>query len=84
MGSAMREWFIGKPLHWALWAVIVAVLFAASRTYLHVRHFNVFLALVGALGFGAVLLVLLTYRKGDVITREPFDEGEWQQTSLDE
>ena len=80
----MRELFIGKPVHWAIWIVIVGVLFMASRTYLHVRDFNNFLALVGALGLGAVLFVLFTSRRGETITREPFDEGEWQQAALDE
>jgi hypothetical protein len=80
----MRELFIGKPLHWLIWLVIVGVLFAVSRSYLHVRAFNGFLALIAALGFGAVLFVWFTYRPGEAITREPFDEGEWHQTALDE
>jgi len=81
----MRELFIGKPVHWLIWLVIAPVLFAMSRVYLHVRHFNVFLAVVLLLGFGAVLTVLLTSRKGERLTREPFDEAaEWQQSAQDE
>lgn len=80
----MRELFIGKPVHWAIWIAIAAVLFAASRTYLHVRAFNAFLVLVAALGLGAVLAVLLTSRPGEAITREPIGKGDWRQTGVDE
>jgi hypothetical protein len=59
----MRELFIGKPVHWLIWVVIVPVLFAMSRVYLQVRDFNLFLAVVLLLG-RAVLVVLLTSRRG--------------------
>jgi hypothetical protein len=52
--------------------------------YLQVRDFNVFLAVVGLLGTGAVLTVLLTSRKGERVTREPFDDIEWEQSAQDE
>ena len=80
----MRELFIGKPIHWAIWAVIAAALIAMGRVYLHVRDFNAFLGVVFLLGAGAVVTVLLTTRKGEPVTREPFDEIEWRQTTLDE
>ena len=80
----MRTVFIGKPLHWLIWVVIVAALFAMSRVYLHVRGYNWFLLVLGALGLGAVLTVLLSSRKGEPVTREPYDEGEWQQSVIDE
>jgi hypothetical protein len=80
----MRSLFIGKPLHWLIWAVIVPVLFAMSRVHLHVRAYNAFLAVLALLATGAVLTVLLTSRKGEPITRESFDEGQWQQPAIDE
>lgn len=80
----LRAIFIGKPLHWVLWATIVPVLFAMGSGYLHVRHFNVFFAVVSSLGAAAVLWVLFTTRRGETITREPYDEGDWQQTGIDE
>jgi hypothetical protein len=80
----MRGLFIGKPVHWLIWVVIVPVLFAMSRVYLQVRHFNLFLAVVFLLGTGAVLAVLLTSRKAEQVTREPFDDATWQQASQDE
>ena len=80
----MRDLFIGKPVHWLIWIVIVPVLFAMSRVYLQVRDFNLFLAVVACLGTGAVLTVLLTSRRGERVTREPFDDATWQQSSQDE
>ncbi|MDJ0942936.1 MAG: hypothetical protein QNJ30_05710 [Kiloniellales bacterium] len=67
--------FLGKPVHWLLWAVIVAVLYWLGSESLHVRHFVPFLMVLIVLAGGSVLVVLSTYRKDDRITREPFDEG---------
>ena len=69
----MGRIFLGKPSHWALWLIIGAVLFGAGRVHMHVRWFGDFVLLLLALAAGAVLFVVLGYRKGDVITREPFD-----------
>ena len=67
--------FLGKRLHWLLWAVIVAVLAWLGSESLHVRHFVPFLMIVLALAGASVLFLLATYRKGERITREPFDES---------
>ena len=66
--------FLGKPWHWLLWAVIVAVLFWLGSHSLHVRSFVPFLLILLALAAGSVLLVVSSYRKGERITREPFEE----------
>lgn len=71
----MKEIFIGKPLHWLIWIVVAVVLYLLGSTKLHVQSFVPFMFAVLALAAGAVLLVILTYRKGDRITREPFDEA---------
>lgn len=70
----MKEIFIGKPLHWLIWIVIAVALYLLGDMKLHVQSFVPFIFAVLALAAGAVLLVILTYRKGDRITREPFDE----------
>ena len=41
---------------------------------LHTRDFNLFALIVLALAAVGVLVVVATYRKGDKVTREPFDE----------
>jgi len=66
--------FLGKPVHWLLWAVIVAVLYWLGSQSLHVRNFVPFLLVLIALAGGSVLVVLATYKKGDHVTREPFEE----------
>lgn len=80
----MRELFIGKPVHWLVWAVVVPVLFAMGKVYLQTRAFNVFLAVIFLLGIGAVLMVLLTSSKGERLTRETLDDADWQHSSQDE
>lgn len=71
----MKEIFIGKPLHWLIWIVVGVVLYLLGSMKLHVQSFVPFMFAVLALAAGAVLLVILTYRKGDRITREPFDDA---------
>ena len=70
----LGEIFLGKPWHWLLWAVIVAVLFWLGSQSLHVRSFVPFLLILLALAAGSVLLVIASHRKGERITREPFEE----------
>lgn len=69
----MNRVFLGKPSHWALWGVIVVVLAVAGHVHMHVRWFNDFTVLLLALTLFVVLFVVVTYRPGERITREPFD-----------
>jgi len=80
----MRDLFIGKPIHWLIWVVIVIGLVAMGKVYLQTRDFNLFLAVIVALGAGAVLVVLLTTAKGEQVTRENLDDAEWEQSAADE
>ncbi|MCY4430985.1 MAG: hypothetical protein OXC11_11420 [Rhodospirillales bacterium] len=60
-------------LYWLLWAGILAVLAYLGYAKIHVREFIVFITVLLGLAVVAVALILTTYRKGDRITREPFD-----------
>jgi len=80
----MRDLFIGKPIHWLIWVVIIFALVSMGKVYLQTREFNLFLAAIVALGAGAVLTVLLTTAKGEQVTRENFDDAEWEQSAADE
>ena len=67
----MRDIFLGKPWHWALVAIVAALMAWAGSARAHVIHFNVFLI---ALVIGSLLIILLilkTHRAGEQITREP-------------
>lgn len=70
----MKNIFLGKPIHWLLWAVVLPVLWAMGKNKLHTIDFHAFIAILVALSTACVLVIVLTYRKGDRITREPFDE----------
>ena len=60
-------------LYWLLWAGILAVLAYLGYAKVHVREFIVFITVLLGLAVVAVAVILTTYRKGDRITREPFD-----------
>jgi len=70
----MKSVFLGRPLYWLLWAVIVGGLDLLGSLRLHTRDFNLFILIVLALAAASVLIVVWTYRKGERVTREPFDE----------
>ena len=70
----MKHIFLGRPIYWALLAVIAVGLWAMGWKHLHTSEFNSFIFLVLGLAAAGVLFVLLTYRKGERITREPFED----------
>ncbi len=72
----MKNIFLGKPLHWGLWILIVAVLYVLGGQRFHVRHFGPFILLLLAIGAGIVLFFALTYRKGEAFTRESIEEAD--------
>jgi hypothetical protein len=80
----MREIFLGKPLHWLIWVVIIAVLFFMGRGFLHVRAFNAFFTVVALLGFGAVAFVLLSSHENERVTRDAFGDIEPTQRTTDD
>ncbi len=70
----MKRLFIGRPLYWLLWVLVVPVLWAMGEYKLHVVGFHAFIAILVALSAFCVLTIVLTYRKGERITREPFED----------
>ncbi|MEE8554739.1 MAG: hypothetical protein V3T00_02680 [bacterium] len=72
----MKDIFLGKPLHWGLWFLLVAVLYVLGGQHFHVRHFGAFILLLLAIAAGIVLFFALTYRKGAAFTRESIEEAD--------
>ncbi len=70
----MRHIFLGKPLYWLLWVAILGLLVALGAQGLHTRAFNLFSVIVLGATAAGVLIIVSTYRKGERITREPFDD----------
>jgi hypothetical protein len=70
----MKDLFLGRPLHWLLWGCILGGLALLGTLRLHTRDFNLFALIVLALAAASVLVIVATYRKGERITREPFED----------
>ena len=70
----LRDFFIGKPLHWAILVAMAGVLIWLGHLKLHVRQFNNFSFAVLGMTAAALLFIVLTYRKGETVTREPLDD----------
>ena len=70
----MKNIFLGKPIHWLLWAVVQPVLWAMGKNKLHTIDFHAFIPILVALSTACVPVIVLPYRQGDRTTREPFDE----------
>ncbi len=70
----MKEIFIGRPLHWALWVVILGVLYAVGKAKIHTIDYFTFIGILAALSAASVLTIVLTSRKGERITRQPLDD----------
>ncbi len=72
----MRRIFLGKPFHWLVLAVVLGVMWYMGSALTQTRNYNLFLLTLLALVVGAVGAILLTSRKGDRLTREPFEDDE--------
>lgn len=66
--------FIGRPIYWAIWAAIIAILAGLGMNSQHVREFVLFQFAVLALAAVAVAVLVLAYRPGEKITREPLED----------
>jgi RsiW-degrading membrane proteinase PrsW (M82 family) len=69
----MQRVFLGKPIHWLIIAIVIAVLWWMGDTRLHTRDFKQFLLILAVLAAGAVIAILASARPGDRVTREPLD-----------
>ena len=70
----MRDFFLGPWRYWAVLAAMIAVLWTLGQFGTHVRHFVPFSFAVLGLAGAAVAVILLTYRRGENVTRDDFDE----------
>ena len=66
--------FLGRPIFWVIWALLIPILLALGLLRMHVVDFNVFLAILVGATTVCILFVVVTYRQGEAITREPFLE----------
>lgn len=70
----MKKLFVGKPLHWLLIAVVIAVLYWLGSIQLHRLNYTVFLFALLGLAVASIAVVIVTTRRGEQVTREPFED----------
>lgn len=70
----MRGFFLGKAVHWLVVVVVVAVMWWLGANLVQTRDYHMFLAVLFVLVSGAVAVLILTTRKGEQVTREPFED----------
>ena len=66
--------FIGRLLHWCLWFVIGGVLYWFGQGAHHVRDFVPFVLELFALVALCVIIIVVTYKPGERITRESLED----------
>ena len=71
----LRQVFLGKPIHWLPWPIIAVIMAWMNSVHFHVLRFNFFALALLVIAAGALAFFLLTSRKGERITREPFADG---------
>lgn len=69
----MGRIFLGKPLHWGLIVLVVAIGWFIGHERLHVIWFNLFTVILLVISAVAVAVVLLTSKPGERITRDPLE-----------
>lgn len=77
----MKNLFIGKPLHWLMIAIAIGGMYWLGAGQFHRVNYTGFLFVVIGIAAGCVLLVLITYRRGDRITRDALEDETRQDKS---
>ncbi len=70
----MRSIFLGKAVHWLVLAVVIAVLWWLGANLVQTRDYHFFLTVLFLLTTGAVAVIIVTTRKGEQVTRDPFED----------
>lgn len=76
----MKDFFLGKPLHWLLLVLVCAGLWAAGDKRLHLIHFDAFIVSLLAVTVVCVLVVLKGAKPGERLTRDDILPDEAEET----
>ena len=71
----LRQVFLGKPIHWLPWPIIAAIMTWMDSVHFHILRFNFFALALLVIAAAVMTFFLLTSRKDERVTREPFAEG---------
>lgn len=72
----MRQVFLGKPVHWVLVFVMIAIGWAIGHERMHVTWFNLFTIILLVVSAAAVVVVLKTTRSDEQVTRDPLESDD--------
>ena len=70
----MQNIFIGPLRHWLIFATTLVLLWVMGVNQFHTTNFKLFLVCLIALSIVNLTAIILTYRKGKRITRDPLDD----------
>tara|TARA_R110002126_G_scaffold16044_6_gene64715 strand:- start:4029 stop:4253 length:225 start_codon:yes stop_codon:yes gene_type:complete len=70
----MKNLFIGKPLHWLTIAAALGIMYWLGAGQFHRVNYAGFLGIVFGIAVVCIAVVLVTYRRGDRITRDALED----------
>lgn len=70
----MADIFIGPRRHWLILVTTLVLLWVMGVNQFHTTNFRLFLICLISLSIANLTAIVLTYRKGERITREPLDD----------
>jgi len=71
----LRQIFLGKPVHWIPWVFIAGLMLWMNSAHFHVLHFNFFALTLLGVSAAVLALFILSSRRGEQLTRDPFPES---------
>lgn len=72
----LNEFFIGRPIYWALAAAVISICAYLGSIKMHVRNFETFQFILLGLAVLIVGVVITSYKPGERIIREPLDSDD--------
>ena len=69
----LNEFFIGRPIYWALAAAVISICAYLGVNKIHVRNFETFQFILLGLSVIIVGVIITSYKPGERIIREPLD-----------
>ena len=70
----MRNIFIGPARHWLIFTTTLGILWLMGANQFHTTNFKLFLICLIGLSILNLAAIILTYRKGERITRDSLDD----------
>jgi len=70
----MGKYFLGKPWHWLLLALVFVPLIVLGEWHVHISQFNTYVVLLIALVALMLALIVVPHKPGEQITRDPLEE----------